>query len=317
MIKSPRSARKCPVSSHARSAVSPVSHALGGNMIDKTALYFDKFQAMEMVTREKQRICDYRARGGPELPWTGLALSGGGIRSAVFCLGALQALAKNNILGNFDYMSSVSGGGYIASALQWLWRQDTSTGCCAQDFPFGTTPHLRSGDEVKDARLAFLRWHGQYLTPGDGITIWSATAVVMRTLFLNLLVWLPLGGLALLLLIWLSRLLELCLPGPVSYIPNPLAGIMEAHWIGDEVALSLPVLFGCCLWIAMGIMFFFVLWAIAFSFDTQISPKQKYDKEGQLERDNRILFGGLGIGCLAIGLVLARIISISDKKIRL
>ena len=47
----------------------------------------------------------------------GLCFSGGGIRSATFCLGVLQALADFGNLGKFDYLSTVSGGGYIH---QWL-----------------------------------------------------------------------------------------------------------------------------------------------------------------------------------------------------
>src|SRR5208337_5676593 len=41
----------------------------------------------------------------------GLAFSGGGIRSATFNLGILQALAENGLLHKFDYLSTVSGGG--------------------------------------------------------------------------------------------------------------------------------------------------------------------------------------------------------------
>ncbi len=54
-----------------------------------------------------------------------LCLSGGGIRSATFALGVLQALARFGLLGRFHYLSSVSGGGYIAS---WLsaWRHRTA-----------------------------------------------------------------------------------------------------------------------------------------------------------------------------------------------
>ena len=47
----------------------------------------------------------------------GLALSGGGIRSAAFCLGALQALDAAGVLKHVDYMSTVSGGGYIGCSL--------------------------------------------------------------------------------------------------------------------------------------------------------------------------------------------------------
>ena len=49
----------------------------------------------------------------------GLALSGGGIRSATFALGVLQAMAGRDLLKHVDYLSTVSGGGYIGSSLLW------------------------------------------------------------------------------------------------------------------------------------------------------------------------------------------------------
>ncbi|MER2265854.1 patatin-like phospholipase domain-containing protein [Methylobacterium oxalidis] len=49
-----------------------------------------------------------------------LCLSGGGVRSAAFCLGVLQALAARELLGEFHYLSTVSGGGYIGSFLTRL-----------------------------------------------------------------------------------------------------------------------------------------------------------------------------------------------------
>src|SRR5271166_1583109 len=56
-------------------------------------------------------------RTGPhrdKAPTVGFGLSGGGIRSATFCLGVFQALADLGLLKNIDYISSVSGGGYFA-----------------------------------------------------------------------------------------------------------------------------------------------------------------------------------------------------------
>src|SRR5260370_20879125 len=47
----------------------------------------------------------------------GLAFSGGGIRSATFNLGFLQGLAGLNLLRVFDYLSTVSGRGYVRG---WL-----------------------------------------------------------------------------------------------------------------------------------------------------------------------------------------------------
>lgn len=53
-------------------------------------------------------------------PLVGMAFSGGGIRSATFNLGLAQALSKFGILPWVDYLSSVSGGGYIASCMNSL-----------------------------------------------------------------------------------------------------------------------------------------------------------------------------------------------------
>lgn len=55
----------------------------------------------------------------------GLALSGGGIRSATFCLGFLQELNRLKLLRIFDYLSTVSGGGYVGGWWSaWLSRDE-------------------------------------------------------------------------------------------------------------------------------------------------------------------------------------------------
>jgi hypothetical protein len=54
----------------------------------------------------------------------GIALSGGGIRSATFSLGLLQGLHRNGLLKLFDYLSTVSGGGYVGGWWSaWLSRE--------------------------------------------------------------------------------------------------------------------------------------------------------------------------------------------------
>jgi len=47
---------------------------------------------------------------------TGICCSGGGIRSAAFNLGALQALQRRDRIRTADYIAAVSGGSYIAAA---------------------------------------------------------------------------------------------------------------------------------------------------------------------------------------------------------
>ena len=50
----------------------------------------------------------------------GVALSGGGIRSAAFCSGALRRLLQKNV--KIDFLSCVSGGGYTGSAyVDWKY----------------------------------------------------------------------------------------------------------------------------------------------------------------------------------------------------
>ena len=55
-------------------------------------------------------------------PRVGLAISGGGIRSATFSLGILQALHQMKLLNSMQLLSTVSGGGYIGSWLVSAFR---------------------------------------------------------------------------------------------------------------------------------------------------------------------------------------------------
>ena len=61
-------------------------------------------------------------------PLNGLCFSGGGIRSATFNLGILQGLAALGKLNCFDYLSTVSGGGYIHQFLaSWIECESLKT----------------------------------------------------------------------------------------------------------------------------------------------------------------------------------------------
>lgn len=113
----------------------------------------------------------------------GLALSGGGIRSATFNLGLIQGLHKYGFLKYVDYLSTVSGGGYIGACLTWLKIKGGG------NFPFGKSrkDYSQEGGEV----LAWLRCHSQYLTPGDGLNIWSFIAACITGVFINLLIVIP------------------------------------------------------------------------------------------------------------------------------
>jgi predicted acylesterase/phospholipase RssA len=99
-----------------------------------------------VVGEEAARLCQpnvTRAAAVPEQPGhIGLALSGGGIRSATFCLGVLQALSQRQRLASFDYLSTVSGGGYIGSWLSaWIKRAGLHAVQCALGGHAAPPPH--------------------------------------------------------------------------------------------------------------------------------------------------------------------------------
>ena len=76
-----------------------------------------------IIQRERELLFGKRAPAAKVPHGTALAFSGGGIRSASFGLGVLQALANAQCFDKFDYLSSVSGGGYLGSAISWLKKK--------------------------------------------------------------------------------------------------------------------------------------------------------------------------------------------------
>jgi len=114
----------------------------------------------------------------------GLAFSGGGIRSATFNLGVLQALEAGGVLRRVDYLSSVSGGGYAASCYSWLRAKLAAV-------PSGgvfAAPLADGSGNVLD----WLRAHGKYLISQRGFSIWTLIASILAATFINVLVLGPL-----------------------------------------------------------------------------------------------------------------------------
>lgn len=94
---------------------------------------------------------------------TGIALSGGGIRSAVINLGFLKTMQRFNLLRQTDYLSSVSGGGYTNSYIQAILQGDG-----------------KYDDLFQEEHVDYLRKRGRYLFPGEGLTkIWNILTLVV------------------------------------------------------------------------------------------------------------------------------------------
>jgi len=106
----------------------------GGTRASDTTFVPDDADVEKMIARaaEVRRWWETPERDRLATPdgVVGLALSGGGIRSATFSLGLLQALAKDKLraLAQVDILSSVSGGGYSGCFLRSLFVPDEARG---------------------------------------------------------------------------------------------------------------------------------------------------------------------------------------------
>ncbi|MCG6921745.1 MAG: patatin-like phospholipase family protein, partial [Acidobacteria bacterium] len=185
-----------------------------------------------------------------EQPLSALCISGGGIRSATFGLGAIQGLAERGVLEQFDYLSTVSGGGYIGS---WLTAWASRAGGLG-----GVVPRLRRDAappaEGEPDPIQHLREYNSYLSPRLGAfstDLWTLVATVLRNILLNWLVLIPL----LMFVLMLPRLFLSLLVFPEIIFSSavfPAGGELLSSTLGrpkpdygapelDAISTSLPV----------------------------------------------------------------------------
>jgi hypothetical protein len=163
----------------------------------------------------------------------GLAFSGGGIRSASFNLGVLQALADLKLLCRIDYLSTVSGGGYIGS---WLaaWTKRVKSFAKVQENI--STHRVNLKDDKEQQPVRFLRVFSNYLTPNMGIfsgDTWAMISIYLRNLLLNLTIILALVATFLL------------LPRTVKMLSREA---LNLTWIGYGLISAIVVLLLLALW---------------------------------------------------------------------
>ena len=121
----------------------------------------------ETVQKEEQKVI---TRPGGNDGIAGLAISGGGIRSATFALGVLESLKDSGLLAKFHYLSTVSGGGYIGAWLSANIRR---------------RPDWLTHDWTDSIR--YLRRYSNYLSPQVGFfsaDTWSMVTIWLRNTLL-------------------------------------------------------------------------------------------------------------------------------------
>src|SRR6185369_13160473 len=112
---------------------------------------------VEWIDKRRSKLGD-RFKGKCQSERWGLALSGGGVRSATFCHGVITALAKSNVFWRFDFMSTVSGGGYIGGMVGRLASSREAT--TAADLQ-----EILADDSSSSRQLNWLRANSRYLIP--------------------------------------------------------------------------------------------------------------------------------------------------------
>ncbi len=159
----------------------------------------------------------------------GIALSGGGIRSAVINLGFLKSLQRFNLLRQADYISSVSGGGYTNSYIQAILQGNG-----------------RYDDLFQDEHIDYLRRRGRYLFPGEGgWKIWNIFVLVVAFLVSLLMSFLSPAIVGLLVYIVYRVVRELLIFNPeqiqdfigtlVSYGGMAFAVLLAVHFISNAL----------------------------------------------------------------------------------
>jgi hypothetical protein len=163
-------------------------------------------EELELIERSREGgsdgdDSDIPVRRAEAMTLAGLAFSGGGIRSATFNLGFIQGLANRQALHLFDYLSTVSGGGYIGG---WLSSLIHRQGEKSQKEGMGEAD-LREMQSMLATRsqalpvdgssgfpppegkpVRFLRRYANYLTPELGLS--GDTLALISIVLRNLLV---------------------------------------------------------------------------------------------------------------------------------
>lgn len=159
-----------------------------------TVFYDDKC----IHNHEKYLLAQRRQQAGldKDAPAVGFALSGGGIRSATFCLGVFQALAKTKTVQGvskihlLDYLSTVSGGGYFGAFLGRLFNRRTDVEAVLEN---------NQSNEIK-----WLRENGRYLSPNGGGDLLKLVALTLRNWITTQIVMASLAVTVFFLLHWLE-----------------------------------------------------------------------------------------------------------------
>lgn len=151
---------------------------------EKNPAYPEKLKQTELrLLRMRRGLSDHDAVKHR----VGFGLSGGGIRSATFCLGVFQGLARQKLLSKIDYLSTVSGGGYFGAFYGRLFTREQITNMSDVEDILAVRAaneeesNVPAGNKFPKGKVfRWLRENGRYLAPSGSGDVLLGGAVMIR-----------------------------------------------------------------------------------------------------------------------------------------
>jgi len=176
--------------------------------------------------------------------FTGVARSGGGISSASVGLGALQAMHAYAGIEGIDYLSTVSGGGYIGCSLTAAMQKMEG------EFPF-TNP----GNYDDTVSVRHIRDYSNYLIPHGALDVVTALGIIGRGLVANVIIIAPI----LLFFVWFTLVSH----PTVASLSEPTFFVWDFGGLIDKLRLQQLHGFWFTAILAVVNVIFLVFWAFA------------------------------------------------------
>jgi hypothetical protein len=164
-----------------------------------------------------------------------ICCSGGGIRSAAYCLGALQSLDSGGLLNIAKWIVGVSGGSYIAS----------SRALVARDLPPGTVPHAYAPGTAEERNF---RDNTRYIAPNGATVLVGVLSLLLGAIVTFIIVAAPLyafthaWG-------WLLRWQGVLVPSGSRTMTAAVTG--TAWWLPSVIAAAITLVLFAFWWLTI------------------------------------------------------------------
>ncbi|WP_147381363.1 patatin-like phospholipase family protein [Nocardioides immobilis] len=159
---------------------------------------------------------------------TVICCSGGGIRSAAFSLGGLQALTEHDIYPDARAVVGVSGGGYVGAAyhvLRWNPVDSPPRACEVGEKDWGSLNSAEPAFAPGSPEMQWLRRHTQYVLNGIRIAAQGALSLMFGIAVNLLLMAAVLGGTA-----WVLAWLMLASGRLTTWQGTAISGELADDW---------------------------------------------------------------------------------------